>query len=157
MLPPWVAAVEASPIATAVRSRIWVFPAIESAHLIALAVLAGAVLVVDLRVLGAGVTSLDPQALARQARPWFRGSLVVLILTGLLLAASEAGRCYGSPPLWVKMALLVTAIAYAAGIRRRALAGLDGGAMTTAARVVSLVSIALWTAVAVAGRSIAFY
>lgn len=155
MLPAWVSAVEASPIAALVRSRVWVFPVIESTHLVALAILAGSVLVVDLRVLGRGIVALPPAALARAVRPWFQGSVIVLIASGLLLWASEAARCYASPPFWAKIALLIAAVTFAATVHRRVVEVDDGA--SARAGVVSLVSIALWAAVAIAGRAISFY
>ena len=157
MPPAWVLAVESSPIAVLVRSRVWVFPVIESIHLLALAVLAGAVLVVDLRVLGTGIVALSPQTLAAAVRPWFRGSLILLVMSGLLLWASEAARCYASPAFWVKIALLVAAVSFARAVRAPTLTASEVPGVRHPVRAISLISLALWAGVAVAGRAIAFY
>jgi hypothetical protein len=49
---PFFVWAEASGLGTMVRDSIWQFAAVEAVHLLALAVIGGAVLIVDLRLLG---------------------------------------------------------------------------------------------------------
>ena len=89
-----------------VVESLWLFPVIEAVHLLALSVLGGAVLIVDLRMLGAGLTHRSVPEIARSARPYLIGALAGMIVTGIPLFLSSvisplprsAGAC-GYPPL----------------------------------------------------------
>src|SRR5262245_52212858 len=97
------------------------FPVIEAVHLLALALIGGAVLIVDLRLLGWGITGQSASQLARDARPWLVGSLVVLLMTGVLLFLSEAVKCYYNTAFWYKMVFLLFAAVYTFTIRDKVL------------------------------------
>ena len=91
---------EATTIGTVVRESLWLFPVIECFHLLALALMGGALIVVDLRLVGLGLRSQATADLARQARPWLLWGWVVLILTGVPMMLSESIKCFYSPPFW---------------------------------------------------------
>src|SRR5579872_4150212 len=95
--------IEQSSIGTAIRTSTWAFAVIESVHLLALAVIGGAILVVDLRLLGFGLKRQTVAEVARDAQPVMVWSLAVMLTTGLALFVSEAVKCYYSTPFWVKM------------------------------------------------------
>jgi hypothetical protein len=148
---------EASAVGTAIRESIWLFPVIETVHLLALAVIGGAVILVDLRLLGQGLRDVPVAQLARQAHPWFLGSLAAIVVSGVLLFLSEAMKCYANPAFWTKMAFLAAAVAFACTLRHpRALASLgpDAGVRP---RVLAAVSLVLWSGVGLGGRFIGFY
>ena len=90
----------------AISTSTWAFAVIESVHLLALSVIGGAVLIVDLRLLGFGLRRQSLAQVARDARPWFVGSLIVMLVTGIALFMSEPVKCYYSTPFWVKMTSL---------------------------------------------------
>lgn len=145
---------EATAIGTIVRESLWLFPVIECIHLLALSMLGGAVLVVDLRLLGFGLRDQPAGELAQKLHPWLVRSLATMIATGIPMFLSEAQKCYYSPPFWYKMGLLTLAATFAFTVRRRVLAGSFGplrGRLTAAA------SLALWFGVGFSGRWIAFY
>ena len=148
-------AYEDSPTHLLTRISPWVFPAFESAHLLGLCALGGTLLIIDLRMLGLGLTSQPLAALATAVDPWLRRSLAVMVSTGLLLFASEGGRVLHTPAFWVKLATLPLAILYTFTVRRRVAAqsGLDTSRLT---RVTAAVSLLLWFTVAAAGRWIGF-
>jgi len=133
----------------------WLFPVIEAAHLLALSVLGGALLVVDLRLLGLGLTSRSAAELWRAARPWMIGAVAMMIATGVPLFLSEPIKCYYNDSFWVKMTTLPIAIAFAFTIRSRVT---EDAVRNTARRqmLVGALSIALWVTVAAAGRWIGF-
>jgi uncharacterized membrane protein SirB2 len=133
----------------------WLFPVIEAVHLLALSVLGGAVLVVDLRLMGLGLKRQSASALWRAARPWMIGALAMMIATGVPLFLSEAIKCYYNDSFWVKMTTLPIAIAFAFTIRSRAT---REAVRNTARRqmLVGALSIVLWFTVAAAGRWIGF-
>jgi hypothetical protein len=138
-----------------VVGSLWLFPVIEAVHLLALSVLGGAILIVDLRLLGTGLTHRSPEELWRESRPFLIGAIVVLIATGIPLFLSEAIKCYYNNSFWVKMTTLPFAIAFAFTIRARTV---TGSVRNTARRqkLVGALSIALWLTVAAAGRWIGF-
>jgi hypothetical protein len=109
---------EATTLGTAIRETTWAFAVIESVHLLALCVIGGAVLVVDLRLLGLGLRRQRVQDLARDAQPWLNYSLAVMLLTGTGLFLSEPTKCYYSTPFWFKMTSLALAITFSYTIRR---------------------------------------
>src|SRR6266581_4787290 len=109
MLWPFFQWCEATAIGTAIRTSPWAFAVIESVHLLALAVIGGAVLMLDLRLLGLGLRDQPIERVARDAQPWLVGSLVVMLVTGVLLFSSEPIKCYYSTPFWVKMTSLLLA------------------------------------------------
>lgn len=159
MLEPFFRWCEATSIGQAVAQSVWAFPILEAVHLIGLCVLGGALLVVDLRLLGAGLTNQPIARIARHARPWLIGSLVLMVATGVPLFLSEAIKAYYNTSFWVKMCTLPVALAFTFGVRervaRRELADELGGPQAKG-RLVGAVSLALWFTVAAAGRWIGF-
>jgi hypothetical protein len=79
---------EQSAIGKAIRDSQWLFPVIESVHLLALVLIAGAVLVVDMRLFGLGLRRQPVAQLARDSQPWLIGGLMVMLTTGVLLFLS---------------------------------------------------------------------
>jgi hypothetical protein len=152
---PYFEWVEATTIGHTIRQSLWLFPVIEAVHLLGLSVLGGAVLIVDLRMLGAGLRNHAISQVARDARPWFVGALVIMLLTGWALFSSEAIKCYYNFSFWVKITTLPVAIVFAFVVRDRIAAGAALNA-TTRPRVVGLLSMVLWFTVAAAGRWIGF-
>ena len=147
---------EATLLGQAIRDSQWLFPVIESVHLIALAAIGGAVLVLDLRMLGVGIRHRSVAEVAREAQPWLIASLIVMVVTGVSLFLSEAIKCYYSQAFWVKMTTLPIAVLFALTIRRR-IAAAEHGRISPALRAaVAVVSLTLWFTVAAAGRWIGF-
>lgn len=155
MLEPFFRWCESTAIGTAVRDSVWAFPILEAVHLLGLCMLGGALLVVDLRLLGAGLTSQPVARLARHARRWLITALAILIATGVPLFLSEAIKAYYNTSFWVKMCTLPIALAFTFSVRER-VARLEDGEPGVRGKVVGAVSLALWFTVAAAGRWIGF-
>src|SRR6266700_3597478 len=81
-------------LGSTVRDTVWAFPVIETFHLLALAVLLGTVLIVNLRVLGLGARFGGISPMARELEPWLLTSLTVGLVSGVLLFVSEPMKCY---------------------------------------------------------------
>ena len=145
---------EALPVSQAIRGSVWLFPAIEAVHLLALATLGGAILMVDLRLMGTGLTAQPADSVERSARPWFLGALAMMLATGIPLALSEAVKLYDKQAFWVKMAALALALAFALGVRTRLVGRVSPG--SPAAWGLAITSLGLWLTVALAGRWIGF-
>ncbi len=142
-------------IGVVVRDSLWLFPAIQVVHLLALAALGGAVLAVDLRVLGVALRGVHVETLAADVSPVMTGSLIVITLSGVGMFLSEALRMYDNAAFWVKVVTFVVAVVFTYAVRPRWLN--DAAASRRGARAIAATSIGLWTLVAAAGRGIGFW
>src|SRR6202041_1125034 len=144
--------IEASALGQTIRESTWLFPAIESAHLLALALLGGSVLIISLSVLGVGLKT-PPAEIYKSAHRYMNAAVIVLLATGLLLGISEPVKLYGRQAFLVKMislgvALLITYAAFNPLASR--------GATGFGLRGVTVATMAAWLLVAMAGRWIGF-
>jgi hypothetical protein len=143
---------------TVIRDSIWQFAAIEAVHLLALAVIGGAVLIVDLRLLGWTLRRQPVKQIARDAEPWLLGSLVMMLVTGYFLMASlAASKYYVNLAFQLKMVFLFLAILFTYTVRRWLVYKDDSQINPVLAKVVALVSVLLWSGVGIMGRGIGFY
>ena len=133
---------------------IWPTPIVQNIHLIAIAVFAGSVLLVDLRLLGRGLTETPLAELARSVEPWLFGSFVVLVLSGIPQMTSTALKQYYSPFFWWKMQAVLIGVIWTVTVRRRTSMRTEAEFGPVWPKVVGLVSIALWTSVAIGARLI---
>jgi len=156
MLLPLFQALEASSMGETIRSSLWLFPIVEAFHLVGLAVIGGAVLVVDFRLLGLGLRNHPVSRLARDMQPWVLGSVVVMILSGVPLFVSEAIKCYYSFAFWTKMTALLLAIIFTFTVRRVVAAAPDGRFGPGSQKAVAITSLVLWSTVGWGGRWIGF-
>jgi hypothetical protein len=145
-----------SPLAEGLRAHAWLYPVVETMHILGFVMLVGAVAVFDLRVLGLGRT-LPLRALARHTLPWSVGSLVLVVPTGLLLFTVQAPDYIANPVFLLKLGLVgaagLNALAFHAGPYRTAA---DAGPVPPAARLQAGLSIGLWVAVICCGRMLAY-
>jgi len=151
-------ALQESPIGHAMRSSPLLYPLAEILHILGFVVLVGAIVALDLRLIGAarGVP-LVPLApfLLRLARIGF----ALAVAMGLLLFSADAAHVVRNPAFQVKMALLALALANIviahAGPWRRLASWSD--APPAAARLTAACSLVLWLGVICAGRLIAYF
>jgi hypothetical protein len=143
-------------IGEAIRDSTWVFPVIEACHLLGLGLTVGAMLVVDLRLLGVGLSRQPVAQLWAATKPWLLGSLTLMFASGIPLFLSEATKCYYSIPFWIKMTSLLLVLVFTFTVRRRVIgAGLPSD-RPTLGRLTALISLSLWFGVAWGGRWIGF-
>jgi hypothetical protein len=149
--------IEATELAMWINNSNYAFAVIECFHLLALAIIGGAVLVVDARLLGLGFRNQKVADVAAAARPWLIGSLILIIVSGYgMFSSLAAGKYYWNIGFWLKMYFLAAAIIFTFAVRQPyALRSGTQGA-TPAARAIALVSLGLWLGVAVMGRTIGF-
>jgi hypothetical protein len=153
---PFFTWVENTGLGGTIRSSSWLFPVIEAVHLLGLAVIGGAVLVVDLRLFGFELRRQPVAQLARDAQRWLVGSLMVMLATGALLFSSEAIKCYYHPAFWFKMTSLFLAIVFTFTVRRKVALADETQVRPLWSKLVALVSIMLWSGVGIGGRWIGF-
>jgi hypothetical protein len=144
-------------VSRAINESSWIFPLVQAFHLVALGFLAGAVLMVDLRLLGRGFSQQPIAKVARDARPWLLASLVAMAVTGIPQFMSLATKEYESPYFRWKMMFLLTALIWTFTVKRMVAYSPEGRFGGAVSKVVALVSIGLWTSVAVNGRLIGFF
>jgi hypothetical protein len=145
-----------SPPLVAMRSSPWLFPVIATIHLMGLSVIGGAVLLVDLRLLGLGLRRQPVAQLAQDAERWLFRGLLVMVATGIPLFMCFATKYYYLTFFWVKMASLVLVVAFTVSVRRKVIMADETRMNPVWGRVVALVSLSLWTTVALGGRYIGF-
>ena len=144
----------ALPVSQAIGGSIWLYPLIQAIHLVFLALFAGGIIIVDLRMLGYGIRSKPVFQVARDARPWMVAGLIGLIATGIPQMMQNATREYFSEFFWYKMYLLGFGLIFLVTIRRK----MTQAAETTAAtKVVGLFSMAIWTGVTMSARLIGLF
>jgi len=150
----WFIALGHSPLGHTMQTSKWDFALVEMVHLIALALLGGTVLIVDLRLLGIVLKGESARHIGRDLGRILIGSLVTMIVTGIALLSEEAGKCYYSPAFRWKMALLAAAVIFYFTAHRIALKTTDARGPDLWSRTAAAISLTLWLGVAVAGRAI---
>ena len=149
---------EHSWLGTAVNNSKWAFAAFEAGHLLSLAMLGGAVLLVDLRILGFGMKDEPVRRLARAAQPWLLAGQAGMIATGIPLLASLAeSKYYGNEAFRLKMYFLAAALLFTFTIRQRFALTDRPVPNSLQTRMIAVVSVLLWSGVGIMGRGIGFY
>ena len=146
-------------LSTSIREVDWLIPAVQSVHILAIAILLGSTLVSDLRLAGVFATDETPAAVVRRYLPWMWGALLVLLLTGLTMVLAEPGRTITNAVFWTKMALVVTAFALTLLFRKPVLDQqfrLEHAAWARSAKPLAWLSLGMWVAVIFCGRWIAY-
>lgn len=153
----WLAA---TPLSLVIQSVEWVIPAVQSLHILAIAVVMASVVVVDLRLLGMAGGRQTISAMTRRYFPWVWFALAVLLLTGLTLVVGEPHRELLNAVFVAKMALLAVAIvltaAFQLSVQRRQAAWDASTATRSSARLIAVASLVVWVAIVACGRWIAY-
>ncbi len=147
------------PLALFLRSNAWAFPVVETVHILAIAILFGSILVVDLRILGLS-QSLSVRQLAHHALPLTLLGFGIAFASGLLLFIAQAADLTGNRVFILKVGLIVLAGINAALFHTGpyvSVASWETAARAPAnARAMAAGSILLWVAVIACGRWIAY-
>ena len=144
----------------ALRESLVVWPILEATHVITILLFAGTILLVDLRLLNVAFAGTRPSELNRRVLPWTVGSLVVMIVTGLLLLYAKPMVYYESVFFRAKLLVIGFALVNVWVFHRfesgNGEAMADAGATPVPARVAAGVSLLSWVSVIVLGRMIAY-
>jgi hypothetical protein len=153
-------ALEASAFAAAIRQSTWIYPLTNVGHVVVLTLFAGAVAIMDVRLIG-GMAATAPARLIGRARRIAIVALLGMAVTGFMLFAAEASHVALNPVFQFKVALIVAGIVnvaiYEFGAKRLVEALPPGADMPAAARRAGVLSLAVWLVVAACGRSIAYF
>jgi hypothetical protein len=141
------------------QSWFWIIPTLQIFHILALSVVAAAVWMLNLRLLGVAGRAHGIQATARRFLPWIWAGLAVLAVSGSFLVIAEPRDSLLKPMMQIKLILLVVAIGLTVFFER----GISRGAYADSqlpvrlgTKVLGAVSLITWLSIAIAGRLIAY-
>jgi hypothetical protein len=137
-----------------VRGGSWQFPMFETFHILALAVLIGTVVVINLRIMGVLMKGWTVSGLMKELKPYLNWSLIIICITGIFLFLSEAEKAFDNPAFWAKVYLLFAALIFHYGVVTR-VAKADEVSRGTGT-IVGVISLVLWLGIGWAGRAIGF-
>jgi hypothetical protein len=151
------------PIASAVRGETegseWLFPIIETLHVLTLTIVFGSIAMVDLRLLGVTAKGTSITRLTDETLPWTWSAWILSAITGTLLFMSKAITYYGNFQFRMKFIFMALAalnmLIFHFGAYRN-VARWDTGTPPTSARIAGALSIGFWVAVIFFGRWIGF-
>ncbi len=160
MLEPLLAAIDASALAVHLRHSTWLYPVVNAAHILGIALLVGGIAPVDAKLLGLWPT-VPLAFFARTVLPFAIGGAVLAITAGALLFSVQPVDYAALPVFWLKMALVFTGVANAWRVHRsrawRAqLAGGDNARTPARLRVGGALSLLIWLSVLLLGRLLGF-
>jgi hypothetical protein len=157
--PAWLVWLETTGLAVAMREWLWLYPIIEILHIIGLAVLVGAAVLFDFRLLGVS-RSISVKALAGHLLVWARRSLILIVPTGLMMFTAHATEMASNPAFQIKMVLLcaagINAAAFHAGVFHGVAAWDSGAPAPRSAKASAILSLCFWAGVITCGRLLAY-
>lgn len=144
----------------ALHESLYMYPLIESAHVLTLCLFVGTAVMLDLRLLGLTLRQIPVSEVMRRLLPWTLAGFVVMVITGVLLFYAIPVRTYQSIFFRVKVVMLLLAGLNVWIFHRRVqrtMSEWDTRPITPrGARVAATVSLVLWAGIIVAGRMIAY-
>lgn len=137
----------------------WVTPLVQSIHILAIAAIMSAILMTNLRALGAVGREETLSRFSRRYLPWILFALLVLAVSGSTLIVGEPKRSLENPIFILKMGLLLVALAATAIIHAPLRANGEfwrPAGRTLVLRALACSSLAVWAGIIFAGRWIAY-
>ena len=129
----------------------YAYPALETLHIVGIALVFGTLWIVDLAILGR-LRGLDVQLLANRVLPWTLAGFLLAALSGLTMFVTAVGDLIANPAFVLKMTLLFVAATNAGILHARG--PIDGSNRLT--RIQAVLSVLIWLAVIACGRWIAY-
>lgn len=134
----------------------WWFPFMESIHVVSITLMLGAILMLDLRVLGLAANGYTVSRMSKELVPWSAAAFLVATLTGVAMFITRASAHVLNPAFQIKMLLILVAginIAIFHFRIFRTVSQWDTATQTPSpARMVAGASLLLWCGVMLAGR-----
>ncbi|MEE2649268.1 MAG: DUF6644 family protein [Acidobacteriota bacterium] len=144
----------------ALLESLYVWPLLESTHVLSLGLFVGTAVMNDLRLLGWTMREVPVSEVTGRLLPWTRIGFAVMLTTGLLLFYSSPVRYYHNIFFRFKVLLLIVAglnaFVFHRGIHRRVAEWDNDTKLPRAARVAGAVSLIAWALIVVSGRLIAY-
>lgn len=134
-----------------------IYATVQAVHLLSMAVIGGAVLAADLRLLGVVFRDIPSETLTTGTHKCFRIALLMAILTGIFCAAGVGDKVYYMEVFWIKMLVLVSGSCFVFFIKQPLLNSRPHAEINPwILRLLALTSILIWFTVAATGRWIGF-
>ncbi|HEY6508180.1 MAG TPA: DUF6644 family protein [Vicinamibacterales bacterium] len=147
-------------LAVQIRDSLFLFPLLESAHVIGLALVFGTIAIVDLRLFGVASTNRPFRRLAADTLKWTWAAFALTAVTGGLMFITNAAVYYGNSYFRAKMVLLVLAalnvLAFELTAGRTVEQWDQAPAAPPVGRAIAVLSLFVWVGVIVTGRMIGF-
>jgi hypothetical protein len=152
-------ALYATPVSAWIRETTWVVPFTQSLHILAIALVVGSALMMELRM--AGFLAIDElhHVVVKRYLPWIWRGIGLLLLSGAALIVGEPNRVLANPLFWAKMGLVLFGVALTLVFRRPLLHAdfrLEYSRLASFAKVSAWISLMVWIAVIFCGRWIAY-
>jgi len=148
------------PWAVAFHESQYIFPLVETTHVLGLAGSAGLILITDLRLIGVILREEPVAEVMGQYRRWMWGGFAVMFSTGLVLFCSEAVNCYRSGTFRAKLVFLLAAglnaLAFETTLGKRVSTWGNEAELPYRAKLAGWVSLFCWTGVILFGRWTAY-
>jgi len=141
-----------SALAQWLRFSRWGYAAVNTAHVLGIALLVGSILPLNLRLIGVW-RSVPLEPLARVLLPVAATGLVLAMGTGALLFITRATEYAALDLFFVKLALIATGAIHALSVHLGT--GLKE-ASRSRLRLAGAISLSIWLAALVSGRMLAF-
>jgi len=155
-----LAAVEASRLASTIRDSLYLFPLIESLHVIGLSMVFGTIAIIDLRLLGIAWTRRPFTSIASDTLKWTWVAFAVTVMTGLLMFITNADVYFYNLYFQLKMALIavsgINMLMFELTARRSVDRWDRNASAPPAGKAVAAISLILWITVIFMGRWIGF-
>jgi len=152
--------IEYSSLGTTIAESTWMFPTIETIHVVALVTVLGTIALVDLRLVGVKGHALRVSQLARDTLPWTWGAFALAAITGSLLWVSKASSYMDNPWFLAKLALLALAGLNMMYFHLTTWRTVDHWELDPSfpaeAKIAGWLSLVFWLAVVFCGRMIGF-
>lgn len=144
----------------ALHESLYVWPLLESAHVLCLMLFAGTAAMLDLRLLGVAFTRVPASEFTQRLLPWTRAGFAIMVITGGLLFTATPVTYYESLFFRFKVVFLVAAGVNIWWFHARTHATIPGWDLAPrtprGARTAAVVSLVAWTGVIVTGRLVAY-
>ena len=131
------------------------FAVVSVIHYFTLLVCVGTVVLLDLRILGIADRNQALAPLAEQLQPWIWIAFGLGAVSGFLLFATEAADYVAVEPFRMKMLIIALAVILALVVQRNVSKWGQAPVMPMAAKLLAVISIALWLGAILVGVEIA--
>jgi hypothetical protein len=144
-----------------IRESMWIFPVIETLHVVTLAITVGSIALLDAKLLGVGFDRRPVRVAAQEALPWTWGAFAATCASGGLMFASAASYYVTIPAFrWKALCLLlagVNMLVLHTGAWRDVARWQEGAQVPPAAKAAAALSLVFWSGAVVFGRWTGFY
>ena len=144
----------------ALHESLWVYPIVESVHVLTLCLFVGTAVMLDLRLLGVTMRRVPVSEVAGRLLPWMAAGFAIMVISGGLLFYAVPVRNYLNIFFRLKAAMLLlaglNAWVFHSTVYRRVAEWDSSPVPPRGARIAASLSLTLWAGIVVAGRMIAY-